>query len=185
MDTLWPWLAVAGVGALHGLNPLGGWLWAAAHGWRSGERRHALRAMWPMAVGHIASVVLVALAVPLALSFDLPPQRWPLLMAAAALWLLVVSRSLRRRGSSCASAGHGGMALFSFIVSTAHGTGLMLVPALLPLCIGDGPARPIMASGSVPLVLAAVAVHGAAMLGVASLLAVGAAAAFGGRLQRF
>ena len=32
MDSLWPWLAVAGMGALHGLNPATGWLLAAAAG---------------------------------------------------------------------------------------------------------------------------------------------------------
>src|SRR5260221_2301764 len=26
----WPWLAIAGVGALHGLNPANGWMFAAA-----------------------------------------------------------------------------------------------------------------------------------------------------------
>jgi len=30
MASYWPWLAVAGVGALHGLNPASGWMFAAA-----------------------------------------------------------------------------------------------------------------------------------------------------------
>ena len=41
---------------------------------------------------------------------------------------------------------------------------LMLVPALMPLCLADNPARAITASGSLLLALAAVAVHTAAML---------------------
>ena len=49
-------------------------------------------------------------------------------------------------------------------MGTTHGSGLMLVPALLPLCMADGPARAITATGSLALMLAAVAVHLLAML---------------------
>jgi hypothetical protein len=31
-DELWPWLALAGLGAFHGLNPAMGWLFAVALG---------------------------------------------------------------------------------------------------------------------------------------------------------
>ena len=63
MASLWPWLAVAGLGALHGLNPANGWMFAAAWGVRSRDRSQALRALMPLAVGHAASVALVAAAV--------------------------------------------------------------------------------------------------------------------------
>jgi hypothetical protein len=29
MANLWPWLAIAGLGALHGLSPATGWMFAA------------------------------------------------------------------------------------------------------------------------------------------------------------
>ena len=61
-------------------------------------------------------------------------------------------------------AGHAGIALWSCLMATAHGAGMMLVPALVPLCMSDTPAREITASGSLPLALAAVGVHMAAML---------------------
>jgi hypothetical protein len=64
-----------------------------------------------------------------------------------------------------APVGHAGLALWSFMMSTAHGAGLMLVPALIPLCIGNAPAREITASGSLMLALAAIGVHIGAMLG--------------------
>jgi hypothetical protein len=67
-----------------------------------------------------------------------------------------------------------GLALWSFVASTLHGSGMMLVPALVPLCLGDLPAREITASGSLPLALAAVAVHALAMLGTLGLVAAGA-----------
>ena len=54
----------------------------------------------------------------------------------------------------------------------------MLVPALIPICMQDSPAREITASGSLALALAAVAVHGAAMLAVTGLVAVAACRGF-------
>ena len=99
MASLWPWLAVAGVGALHGLNPATGWMLAAAWGVRSRDRAQALRALVPIAVGHAASVALVAAAVALGLSMDrvvLQALAGALLVVAAVVHLS--GRTARRRG---------------------------------------------------------------------------------------
>ena len=56
-------------------------------------------------------------------------------------------------------------------MGTAHGSGLMLLPALLPLCMTDGPARAISATGSLALMLAAVVLHLLAMLGTTQIVA--------------
>src|SRR5258705_3863587 len=57
---LWPWLALAGLGAFHGLNPAMGWLFAVA----LGLHRHNRRIVWlsplPVALGHALSIALVA-----------------------------------------------------------------------------------------------------------------------------
>jgi hypothetical protein len=177
MDSLWPWLAVAGIGALHGLNPAGGWLWAAAWAVRRRDRTQALRAVLPIAIGHLASIAMVAAAVPIALSLGVTMDRWPLQLAAAILLGLVVLPCLRRRAAPRPGVARTGVALVSFIVATAQGAGLMLVPALVPLCIGAGPVRQITASGSMTLALAAVAVHTAAMLVVTAALALAACCA--------
>ena len=172
MTSIWPWLAVAGVGALHGLNPATGWLLAVGQGGRSGDRGRALRALVPIAVGHVASVAIVAGAVALGLAMDRG-----LLQATAAgsIVAVVIARlSGRLSGSTGAPAGHAGLALWSFAMSTAHGAGMMLVPALVPLCVADSPAREITASGSLALALAAVGVHAVAMLGVTGAVAVAA-----------
>lgn len=58
------------------------------------------------------------------------------------------------------------------MMSTAHGSALMLVPALIPLCLSDSPAREIPASGSMVMALAAVGIHTAAMLAVTGVIAV-------------
>jgi len=54
MASLWPWLAVAGMGALRGLNPATGWLLAAAWGVRARDRAQVLRALLPIGAGHLA-----------------------------------------------------------------------------------------------------------------------------------
>lgn len=185
MANLWPWLAVAGAGALHGLNPASGWMLAAAVGLRSNDRAQALRALLPLALGHVASVACVAAAVVLGLSMDrvlLQTVAGVLLVGVAGLHLARRrARHMpgRARGASghaglAAHTGHAGLALWSFMMSTAHGAGLMLVPALVPLCMGDAAAaRPAGASGSLLLALAAVSVHSAAMLVVTGLVALG------------
>ncbi|WP_205959692.1 hypothetical protein [Ramlibacter humi] len=166
MQGAWPWLAVAAAGALHGLNPAAGWAFAA---WRSPWRMLA-----PIAAGHAASIGVVAAAVPLALrwgvAFDpLVPQG-----LAAALLLAVAVQHVRGHAHRWTSPGRTGLALWSFIVGTAHGAGWMLVPAVVPLCIGDLPGRELTATGSWRLGLAAVGVHLAAMLVATAAMAFGA-----------
>ena len=51
---LWPWLALAGLGVFHGLNPAMGWLFAVALGLHRGSRRVVLVALLPIALGHAA-----------------------------------------------------------------------------------------------------------------------------------
>ena len=176
MESLWSWLAVAGVGALHGLNPATGWMFAAAWGVHSRDRAQALRVLMPIAVGHATSVALVAGAVALGLSMDRA-----LLQVLAGGLLVVVAichRSGRTPKRARAPAGHAGLVLWSFMMSTAHGAGLMLVPALFSLCMANAPAREITASGSLMLALAAVGVHTAAMLAVTGVIATGVCRGF-------
>jgi hypothetical protein len=171
MATLWPWLAIAGLGALHGLSPANGWMFAAAWGVHARDRAQARRALLPIAIGHAASIALVACAFAQGLSMD------RVLAQDLAGALLVGAASYRLLRGHCTSlsarAGHAGIALWSFLMATAHGAGLMLVPALVPLCRADSPAREITASGSLVLALAAVGVHTAAMLVTTGVIATG------------
>lgn len=184
METLWPWLVVAGVGALHGLNPASGWMWAAAWGVRSHNSAQALRAVVPIAVGHAASVALVAAAV----VWGLRMNRGTLQVLAGGLFAAALGVHLSGRTPKAmrAPAGHAGLALWSFTMATAHGSGLMLVPALLPLCMGDASAPEASAAGSMMLAFAAIGVHTAAMLAVTGLIATGVCCSFraGGRWCR-
>jgi hypothetical protein len=158
---------VAGVGALHGLNPANGWACAAAWGLRSRDRAQALRALLPIAVGHAASMALVAGAVVWGLAMD----RFVLQVLAGGLLLACVVLHVWGRAPKAARApaGQAGLALWSFMMASAHGAGLMLVPALLPLCAGNES----LGAGPLALALAAVGVHVAAMLAVTGLVAGG------------
>jgi hypothetical protein len=176
MANLWPWLAVAGVGALHGLNPANGWAWAAAWGLRSRDRAQALRALLPIAAGHAASGALVAAAVVWGLAMD----RFTLQVLAGGLLAACAVLHLSRRSprAARAPAGKAGLALVSFMMASAHGAGLMLVPALVPLCAGEASLAGMEGAGPLALALAAVGVHTAAMLAVTGLVASGVCRGF-------
>ena len=59
-DQLWPWLALAGLGAFHGLNPAMGWLFAVALGLHRQSRATVYLSLLPIALGHALSVAVVA-----------------------------------------------------------------------------------------------------------------------------
>lgn len=147
--TLWPWLAAAAMGALHGLNPLTGW--GLATTWSLCARDHSmpLRALLPMAVGHLAAVALTATAVGWGLSLS-PPALLAVAVAGGLGGVVIVAR-VRLTGAAWhrlrKPAGPVGLALWSFGVATVHGAGLALVPALAPLCGGGGAAGGVASGG--------------------------------------
>ncbi|WP_368562119.1 hypothetical protein [Pseudoxanthomonas sp. UTMC 1351] len=174
MPALWPWLAVAGLGALHGLSPANGWMFAAACGVRARDTAHAQRALLPIALGHAVSVAVVACAV----ASGIWMVERALVQGLAGVLLIGVASYRLIRGARHVArinvrAGQAGIALWSFLMATAHGAGMMLVPVLVPLCLADGPAREITASGSLVLALAAVGVHTVAMLVTTGVIATG------------
>lgn len=173
MANLWPWLAVAGLGALHGLSPANGWMFAAAWGVATRDDRQVRLALLPIAIGHASSIAVVACAFALGMSMDhtLVRHLAGVLLVGAASYRLLRGAGQRRPINT--RAGHAGIALWSFLMASAHGAGLMLVPALVPLCLADNPAREITASGSMLLALAAVGVHTAAMLATTGIIATG------------
>jgi len=60
--------------------------------------------------------------------------------------------------------GLGGLFLWSFLMANAHGAGLMLVPAVIPLCLAASPTHALTVGTSLPIAFAALGVHTAAML---------------------
>ena len=63
MSESWPWLALALLGAYHGLNPAMGWLFAVALGLQEQRRRAVLQAFFPIALGHAFAILVAVLVV--------------------------------------------------------------------------------------------------------------------------
>jgi len=168
----WPWIVIAGLGAFHGLNPAMGWLFAVAIGLQRDSFRAVLIALLPIAVGHALAILLAILLFLLAgLVFDQTVLRWfaGLLLIGWALWHLF--RAHRGRVRFGMTAGLIGLAAWSFLMALAHGAGLMLFPALMPLCMPTTSAASSVL-GNAGTALLAVALHTAAMLAVAGAVAV-------------
>jgi hypothetical protein len=165
VSAAWPWLALAGLGAFHGLNPAMGWLFAVALGLHRRSRAVVLSALLPIALGHALAVLAVALAVVfLGIVVDQRALRiaaGALLLGWAAYHTLYGARHRVRFGLQV---GMLGLGAWSFVMASAHGAGLMLVPVLIPLCLTASPTQELTAAGSLPIALAAVGVHTLAML---------------------
>ena len=132
MSELWPWLAVFGLGMFHGINPAMGWLFAVALGLQEQKRAAVLRALPPIALGHALSIGIIITVVLLA-RVAVPPRTLKI-AAAAILFGFGLFRLLRSRHPNWVGmrVGFGDLTLWSFIMASAHGAGLMLVPFFLP-----------------------------------------------------
>jgi hypothetical protein len=159
-----------------------GWLFAVALGMQENRAAAVWRALLPLAIGHAAAVALAILAVILAgIAIPTDTLRWPI---AGVLILLGVRRLLRHRHPRFGGMriGIGGLTIWSFLVATAHGAGLMVLPVWLGMSSAGSAsvanaAAPghahlhAPASGDLASGLLATAVHGASYLLVTALIA--------------
>jgi hypothetical protein len=116
------------LGAYHGLNPSMGWLFAVALGMQRGSAHGVFRAILPISAGHAASVGMVLLAA-VAVQKIVEPSVMRSASAAAliALGLYMLWRHPRPRYGGMV-VGFGELAVWSFLMASAHGAGLMLLP---------------------------------------------------------
>jgi hypothetical protein len=128
------WLAVAGSGIYHGINPGMGWPLAVSAGLMGKGRRDLLAALASLAAGHF--LAMVGILLPFAAMIALVAWQREirigagLLVVAVGIYLLVN----RRHPRFLARIRPAQLVLWSFAVATAHGAGLMLVPIYLGLC---------------------------------------------------
>ena len=173
MHALWPWFAVVGLGMYHGVNPAMGWLFAAALGFHRGRRSVVAQSLIPIAIGHLQSIAVVAEAV-LVLGVIINGRL--LLMVAGGgliLWALYhLAYGCRHPARIGMQVGLAGLLAWSFLMASAHGAGLMLVPAVIPLCFSGNEASGIAVAGALVTSLAAVGLHTAVMVGVSGIIAV-------------
>ena len=134
MTAWWPWDVLIILGAYHGLNPGMGWLFAVARGLQERRRSAVWESFLPIAIGHEAAIGVVVVLVVVA-QFLIAPAALRI-VGAAALFSFALYRLWRRtahpRGFGM-RIGPRGLVGWSFLMSSAHGAGLMLVPILLRL----------------------------------------------------
>jgi len=171
-------MTLAGLGAFHGLNPAMGWLFAVALGLQRKSRGAVLQALLPIAAGHALSVAVVIVAISvLRVFFDITVLE---ISAAVVLIAFGLYRLLaRHRGRAGMQVSGAQLLLWSFLMATAHGAGLMLIPVLLgmPIAAAHSEHSHHMAAfssvgPSVSTVLVALGVHTLAMLAAAGAVAI-------------
>jgi uncharacterized membrane protein (UPF0136 family) len=131
VNGLWPWLTLFGLGAFHGINPAMGWLFAVGLGLQEQKRAAVLRALPPIVLGHALSIGVIIAAVLLARISV--PQLALKIAAAAILFAFGLYRLFRSRHPNWVGmrVGFGDLTLWSFVMASAHGAGLMLVPLFI------------------------------------------------------
>jgi hypothetical protein len=122
------WLGLFLLGCYHGINPAMGWLFAVALGLQERSAAAVLRAVVPLTLGHLLSVSAVVLvAVFAAVEF---PHEIVQRVAAGVLLGFGAYRLIRARHPRWVGmrVGFLGLTAWGFLMSSAHGAGLMLVP---------------------------------------------------------
>jgi hypothetical protein len=172
MSNLSPWLILIGLGAFHGLNPAMGWLFAVALGLYRKSRAAVLLSLCPIAVGHALAIALVVYAVLIlgtAIDASLFRILSGVLLIAWGLYHAFYGHKHRLRIGL--STGLVGLGVWSFVMATAHGAGMMLIPVLMPLEDAGAHAHHMPLTSSLPVASLAVLVHSLAMLFVTGAVA--------------
>jgi len=175
---VWAWAALLLLGAYHGINPGMGWLFAVALGMQEKSSRAVWRSLAPIAAGHALSIGAVVFLAALA-GMVLPPAALRISVAiilfALGIYRMVKHRHPRGGGMQV---GFRDLTVWSFLMASAHGAGLMLLPILLQISpaahaagshIGAHPHPAVM--GGTTTNLLAVGVHTAGYLIVTGAIA--------------
>jgi len=172
MRVLWPWLSLVGLGMYHGVNPAMGWLFAVALGFHRRRRSVVVQSLIPIAIGHLLSIAAAAETV---LVLGVIIDRRPLLMVAGGgliLWALYhLAYGSRHPVRIGMQAGLAGLLVWSFFMASAHGAGLMLVPAVFSVCFSGNEVSGMNIAGASITSLAAVGIHTAVMVSVSGIIA--------------
>jgi hypothetical protein len=170
------WSAVVVSGLYHGANPGMGWPLAVSAAMFERRAAALMKAIGALGAGHL--LAMLAVLAPFSVVASLAQWQLPIRLGAAALVIgLGVFLLLSRRHPRFLQrvAPHR-LALWSFLVATAHGAALMLLPIYLGLCVGAAPsagheaAGELMRAGVLQAALVAV-VHTLAMIAAGGLAA--------------
>ena len=169
------WQAMLFLGAFHGINPGMGWLFAVALGMQHGSARGVWRALPPIALGHAAAISVVVATSWLA-RLVIPLDALKVLVAFM-LMTLGLYRLWRHRHPRFGGmqVGFRDLTVWSFLMASAHGAGVMVLPFVMSppatlLAAGHEHAGHV-ASASGNAAALAVALHTLAYFAVMALAA--------------
>ena len=169
------WAMLIALGAFHGMNPGMRWLFAVALGMQERRRGAVLRALVPLCVGHVLAVA-GAVGAALVIGFVIPLGwlRWPI---AGVLLSLGALRLFRHRHPRWAGmrVSMGGLTVWSFLMATAHGAGLMVVPVFMGMSMsgaGEHAHHMPAAGAGAGAALSATGLHALGYLTVTAFIAV-------------
>jgi hypothetical protein len=144
------WAMLMALGAFHGINPGMGWLFAVALGMQERRRGAVLRALVPLCAGHLLAVAF-ALSAALAIGFVIPLAwlRWPMAGVLVSLGAFSFFRHRHPRWAGM-RVSMGELTAWSFLMATAHGAGLMVVPVFMGMSMVEagGHAHHMPAAGA-------------------------------------
>jgi hypothetical protein len=163
------------LGAFHGINPGMGWLFAVALGMQERRRGAVLRALVPLGAGHALAVAgAVGVAFAIGAAIPIGQLRWPLAGILVSLGVLRLFRHQHPRWVGM-RVGMGGLTAWSFLMATAHGAGLMVVPVFVGMSMADGGGHmhhlPAAAGTNAAAALVATGLHAASYLTVTAFIA--------------
>jgi hypothetical protein len=173
----WHWIGLLGLGAFHGVNPGMGWLFAVALGMQERHRRGVWRALLPLGLGHVLSVgAMILAAMALGVVVPLRYLEWLVVALLIGLGILKLVRSRHPRWVGM-RVGMADLTFWSFLMATAHGAGLMVLPIFMSLNemaaeTGGHATHLAGMGGGAATGLLATAVHGAGYLLVTAVIAV-------------
>jgi len=169
------WLMLL-LGAYHGLNPGMGWLFAVALGLQEGKGIAVAKALVPIALGHAVVIGIVVLAaVFLGMALPLLVIRYSVAVLLVGLGIYGLVRHRHPRWVRM-QVGFRDLTVWSFLMASAHGAGLMVLPVLLGSSTVEAASQMAghhhMAAVASPLAgILATAVHTMAYLSVTGLIA--------------
>jgi hypothetical protein len=177
MNHSWPWVALAALGAYHGLNPAMGWLFSLTLGLQEKRRSAVVVALLPIALGHAAAITVAIIALRFLQHF-LPMNilKWGVALFLFTLGVYRLFRASHPRGAGMRVGGKD-LFVWSFLMASAHGAGLMLLPVLMAQPMQGmthgmaGGTSVIPSSLSASAIGFAVLIHTTSMLTVAGILA--------------
>ena len=175
MDTV-SWWGMLGLGAFHGINPGMGWLFAVALGMQEKRRSAVIGALFPMALGHAISIGAVVLVIALAqqyISETVLGIACAIVLFGFGLYKLFRARHPQWVGMRV---NFKDLTIWSFLMASAHGAGLMLTPLLLRMPAAEVSGHmhhaPASMTHNATIQLSAVGVHTLSFFVVMGIVAI-------------